>query len=196
MAQLKTTVISGDIAGSSYVIDNSLEKSEWVKLSHCICNDTEISDCKGTGLPWLHVRTPLGTDNADGVGWNPYIIEVVGYHTYSAECFHDFKAVVNTNGYSQTRDPVNGNAFYGSQVRVNNTGTGPLQSASSPYIYESNETYGGTNRLCFAVRKVSCCCTGILWVRFWKNGQMSRTYTWGTFHADYDTDGVSPIKYW
>jgi hypothetical protein len=180
MANLVSTSVVGNITGNSFILDNSTDMSEWYKLSHCICPESGPSDCLGTGLAYLHVRTPLPTKSADGMGWNPYILEVVGYHTYSAECFHDFKAIVNTNN--------DNNTFYGSQVRINRSGAGGLMTpASNPYVYESATTYGGKNRLCFAVRKVSCCCTGYLWVRWWTNAGKRTDYSWATFHSDSQT---------
>ena len=180
MASLQSSTISGNLTGANYILDNSTDMSEWYILSHCICDGSQISDCLGTGHPWLHVRTPLPTKIADGMGWNPYIIEVVGYHTYSAECFHDFKAIVNTNGYDDT--------FYGSAVRINRSGAGgAMTPASSPYVYESSTTYGGKKRLCFAVRKISCCCTGYLWVRWWTNAGKRTDYSWATFHSNSGT---------
>ena len=180
MASLQSSTIAGNLTGANYILDNSTDMSEWYILSHCICDGSQISDCLGTGHPWLHVRTPLPTKIADGMGWNPYIIEVVGYHTYSAECFHDFKAIVNTNGYDDS--------FYGSAVRINRSGAGgAMTPASSPYVYESSTTYGGKKRLCFAVRKYTCCCTGYLWVRWWTNAGKRTDYSWATFHSNSGT---------
>ena len=180
MANLQATTVAGNVTGTSYILDNSTDISEWYKLSHCICPGSGPSDCLGTGLAYLHVRTPLPTTIAEGMGWNPYMLEVVGYHTYSAECFHDFRAIVNTNGYDDT--------WYGNQVRINRSGAGGLMTpASSPYVYRSASTYGGKTRLCFAVRKYSCCCTGYLWVRWWTNAGKRADYSWATFHSDSQT---------
>ena len=180
MATLSSSTVAGNVSGASYILDSSTDMSEWYKLSHCICDGSAYSDCLGTGYSYLHVRTPLPTKIADGMGWNPYIIEVVGYHTYSAECFHDFKAIVNTNGYDDT--------FYGTQVRINRSGAGGLMTpASSPYVYESASTYGGKKRLCFAVRKIACCCTGYIWVRWWTNAGKRTDYSWATFHSNSQT---------
>lgn len=177
MASLQSTTLSGNLTGASYILDQNTDMSEWYKISHCICPGDPApapSDCRGTGLAYLHVRTPIPTKIADGMGWNPYILEVVGYHTYSGECFHDFKAVVNTNGYND--------GFYGSYVRVDKS-----LSTSNPWVYESASTYGGKNRLCFAVRKVSCCCTGYIWIRWWTNAGKRTDYSWATWHSDSGT---------
>lgn len=174
MANLVSSTFSGNLTGASFVLDGQSDMSEWYKLSHCICDGSANSDCLGTGYAYLHVRTPIPTKIADGMGWNPYILEVTGYHTYSGEYFHNFKAVVNTNGYNDD--------FYGSNVVINRG-----NAASSPYVYESASTYGGKKRLCFAVGKVSCCCTGYLWVRWWTNAGKRTDYSWGTFHANSNT---------
>jgi hypothetical protein len=100
------------------------------------------------------------------------MLEVVGYHSYSGERWHDFKAIVNTTGDGN-------NTWYGSQIRVN-TGN----AASNPYVYRSTSTYGGYRRMCFAIGKISCCCTGNLWVRVWTNSGFRSQYAWATETAD------------
>jgi len=79
-------------------------------------------------------------------------------------------------------------SFYGSAVRINRSGAGgAMTPASSPYVYESSTTYGGKKRLCFAVRKYTCCCTGYLWVRWWTNAGKRTDYSWATFHSNSGT---------
>jgi hypothetical protein len=177
MATLQTTTINGDLTGSTAILDQQSDMSEWYRLNHCICPADPApapSDCRGTGLAFLHVRTPIPAENNRGLGWNPYMIEVVGYHTYSGERFHDFAAIVNNNGYN--------NDFYGSQIKINRG-----NAASSPFVYRSASTYGGSRRLCFAVGKVSCCCTGYLWVRWNLLAGFRTDHPWGTFHASSNT---------
>lgn len=174
MATFNTdTTINGDFSSSTAILDGQSDMTEWYNLNHCVCPAPDgTSDCLGTGRAYLHVRTPIPADNtAGGIGWGPYILEVLGYHTYSGERFHDFKAVVNTSG--------DNNSFYGSQIRVN-TGN----AASEPYVYRSTNTYGGFRRMCFAVGKVSCCCTGNLWVRIWTNSGYRENFAWATTTGD------------
>jgi hypothetical protein len=175
MASLLDTTINGGISGMSAIYDTSADATEWYKLSHCINQASGPSDNRGTGLPYLHVRTPWSTEASDGFGWNPWMIQVVGYHTYSGERFHDFKAVVNTTGDGN-------NSFYGSRIVVN-TGN----AASSPYVYRSANTYGGSRRLCFAIGKISCCCTGYLWVKAWKNAGRRADHPWATWFSNDNT---------
>lgn len=179
MANLRQTT-AGKTTVTGAVLPSQINSSEWIKLSHCVCPAPDgTSDCIGNGRPYLHVRTPIPADNAAGnIGWIPWLLEVTGYHTYSGERFHDFKAVVNNNGYDDS--------FYGSQVRVNR-GNGNSQ----PYVYRSSSTYGGYRRLCFAVGKISCCCTGYLWVRAWYQLTHRISYPWATTTADTN----SQVKY-
>ena len=94
------------------------------------------------------------------------------------ERFHDFKAIVNT-AYDSGAGGIG--SFYGSYVRVN---TG---SNSNPNVYRSASSYGGSRRMCFAIGKVSCCCTGNLWVRIWTNSGFRASYAWATETADTNT---------
>ena len=172
MASLVDTTVNGDlnINGNTYRTGGS-NITPWQQLSHCVCPSSDgTSDCIGNGRAYLHVRTPLPADNVV-MGWNPIILEVVGYHTYSGENVHDFKALLNTNGYD--------NSWYGSQIKTNSSLTG-----SNPYVYRSTNTYGGYTRVCFAVNKISCCCTGNLWVRWWNNTSYFTDYPWATETAD------------
>ena len=174
----QNTTINGNMLGSTAILDQQSDKTEWYQMNHCICPGDPApapSDCRGTGLAYLHVRTPIPADASAGMGWNPYMLEVVGYHTYSGEKFHDFKAVVNTTGDGN-------NTFYGSYIRVNRGNAG-----SSPYVYRSANTYGGVRRMCFAVGKVSCCCTGNLWIKIWTNAGYRADYAWGSWHSNSNT---------
>jgi hypothetical protein len=170
MATLTNLTVNGNLTGADYVRDINSDISEWQKISHCICDGSAYSDCLGTGYPYLHVRTPWSAEDFGGMGWNPYMFEVVGYHTYSGEYWHDFRAIVNTTGDGN-------NSFYGSQVRVNRG-----NANSSPVVYRSTNTYGGHRRLCFSVGKMSCCCTGYFWARAWTNAGGRTSYPWATFH--------------
>ena len=173
MAILQSTTVSGTVKGQSFLLDGQSDVSEWYQLNHCVCPASDgTSDCIGNGRAYLHVRTPIPADAAAGMGWNPYMLEVVGYHSYSGERFHDFKAIVNTTGDGN-------NTFGGSYIRVNSG-----NAASNPYVYRSNNTYGGYRRMCFAVGKISCCCTGRLWVRWWTNSGYRTNYAWATDTAD------------
>lgn len=177
MSTLQATTINGSINTTDVMLDGQNDFTEWYKLSHCICPSDPApapSDCRGTGLAFLHVRTPLPIEVAAGLGWNPYQLEVVGYHTYSAEKWHDFTAVVNTHGDNGT--------FFGSQIKINRG-----KATSQPYVYASSSTYGGYKRLCFAVGKESCCCTGLLWVRWGTNSTFRSSYPWATFHSSSGT---------
>lgn len=179
MANLVTTTVNGNVSATT-ILDTQSDTSEWYKLGHCVCDGSAYSDCLGTGYNYLHVRTPWPINSSAGMGWNPYILEVVGYHTYSGERFHDWVAVVNTNGYTET-------GFYGSYVRINRSLT-----TSDPYVYASSNNYGGYQRMCFSMLKVSCCCTGFFWVRVRQNGAGGyRTqYPWATFHNNSQTAQV------
>lgn len=173
MATLQATSVGTLRVENGHLHDKQTNTSEWIKFNHCVCPAPDgTSDCIGNGRAYLHVRTPIPADNsAGGIGWIPYMLEVTGYHTYSGERFHDFRAIVNNNGYD--------NGFYGSQVRVDRG-----NANSNPYIYRSNSTYGGYRRLCFAVGKVSCCCTGWLWIKFWYQRNYKANYPFAKTTAD------------
>jgi hypothetical protein len=178
MANLQATTVSGAISATS-IIDTQTDSSGWYKLGHCVCDGSSISDCLGTGHPWLHVRTPWPINSSAGMGWNPYMLRVVGYHTYSGECFHDWTAIINTNGSTE-------DGFYGSNIRIDRSLTD-----SSPYVYASTNTYGGYKRMCFSMRKLTCCCTGFFWVNVMQNGVSYRDqHPWATFHDASQTTQV------
>lgn len=164
MANLVTSTINGDLAAPTHILDGQSDMSEWYKLYHC-ADAPDASPAYSAG--YLHVRTPIPTKIADGMGWNPYILEVTGYHSYGGEYFHNFKAIVNTHG--------DNDVFYGSQVRIDRGSSG-----SQPYVYESSSTYGGKKRLCFSVGKMGCCCVGFLWVRWWTNAGKRTDFAWAT----------------
>jgi len=173
MAQLQTTQVNGllRVNGGMHRSGNS-DITEWHRFYHCVCPDTTTgpSDCRGTGLPFLHVRTPIPAD-VDGIGWNPIILEVKGFHSYSGEYTHDWKALLNINGYN--------NAWFGSQI-MNNNGAGSA-GGSEPYVYRSTNTYGGRQRVCFSMRKISCCCVGWYWVRWYNRSDHRNSFPWGQF---------------
>jgi hypothetical protein len=170
------TTINGNFTSSTAILDGQSDMTEWYQLSHCVCPSSDgTSDCIGNGRAFLHVRTPIPTEQAS-VGWAPYLLEVVGYHTYSGERWHDFKAIVNT-AFDNGAGGIG--SFYGSYIRVN-TGN----ANSQPYVYRSAGTYGGSRRMCFAIGKVSCCCTGNLWVRIWQNGGFRAAHPWATETAN------------
>lgn len=166
MATLQQTTINTGLKTTSFMRDTGSDISEWYKLSNCDCHSgvDGRSDCVGNGHPWLHVRTPWPADNTSISSWNPYIIEVVGFHSYSGEKFHDWKGVVNTD---------NNNNFYGANVR-SNTGN------DSAHFYRSSNTYGGYRRLVVVVEKISCCCAGSLWIRARQNSGFRADYAWAT----------------
>lgn len=168
MAVLQSTTINTGLTTTSFAHDTGADISEWYKLNNCDCHSglDGRSDCLGNGYPWLHIRTPWPADAAAGLGWNPYMIEVVGYHTYSGEKFHDWKGIVNTTG--------DGNdTFYSPTIR-SNTGN------SSAHFYRSVNTYGGFRRLVVVVEKISCCCTGFLWIRARQNSGFRANFPWAT----------------
>ena len=171
MANLITST-STNVVTATAILNTQDDMTEWVKLSHCICDGSANTDCSGTGFNYIHVRTPLPVNSSAGMGWNPYQIEVVGYHTYSGERWHDWTAIINTNGYTEED--------FSGVVRINRGNT-----SSEPYVYKSANTYGGYKRVCFSMGKVTCCCTGYFWVRWRQNGISYRTqYAWATTHSN------------
>jgi hypothetical protein len=172
MASLQPTTVNGvlTITGNTVLTGNS-NISPWQQLSHC---PTQYSVANNR----FHVRTPIP---GSGLSWNPWILEVHGYHSYSGEVVEDFKAVVNVNGSQGSPS-----GWYGSQIFSNN-GTN-----TAPYVYLSNSTYGGEHRVCFSVNMITCCCTGNIWVR-WMNGASS----WNSFAyatASSNDSLASPVK--
>jgi hypothetical protein len=175
MASLQGTTINGllTVTGNTVLSGNS-NISPWQQLSHCPTQNNGVS---GKNLR-LHVRTPIP---GNGLNWNPFILEAVGYHTYSGEVFEDFKAVINVNGNQGS--PT---GWYGSQIFANN-GTN-----TQPFVYLSNNTYGGEHRVCFSVNMVFCCCTGNIWVRWFNRPDYWNSFAWATFSAE--DSFASPVK--
>jgi len=166
MAQLQTTQVNGllTVNGGMHRSGNS-DMTEWFRIYHCV-DATSTAICNPTySCGWIHVRTPIPAD-VDGIGWNPIILEVKGFHTYSGESTHDFKALLNINGYN--------NAFFGSQIFANNG------VSSDPYVYRSSSTYGGRQRICFSMRKIGCCCVGWFWVRWWNRSDHRTSFPFAT----------------
>lgn len=166
MASLITTTVNNKmtVANSGLIFSTNSDITDWYQLYHC----------DGGATTRLHVRTPIPADIA-GIGWNPIILEVHGHHSYAGEHVHDFKALVNVNGYN--------NDWYGSQV-VSQSGY-----ASNPYVYRSSSTYGGRQRVCFSVDKLGGCSAGWLWVRWWNGSGQWNSYAWGV-GSNYANDGV------
>jgi hypothetical protein len=168
LAQLQATSVNGTISASTGVWPAGEDFTPWYRLYHCADaeNSTECGSLRYS-CGWLHIRTPLPATAAAGLGWSPMMVEVKGFHTYSGETTHDFKAIVNSTG--------DGNdSWYGSQVRVN------IGSASTPFVYRSNGTYGGFRRTCIAVPKIGCCCVGWIWVRWGPNSGFRADFPWAT----------------
>jgi hypothetical protein len=93
------------------------------------------------------------------------MLEVIGFHTYSGEYTHYFKAIVNVDS--------------GNGVQVNkriDLGNEDVKAR----VYRSSSQYGGRNRWCFSMRKVGCCCVGWFWVRWRMNSGYFEDYPWAT----------------
>ena len=177
MASLTNLTVNGNLIVTSDFNEGQTDMTEWTKLGHCVCEGEAPtpSDCRGTGLPYLHVRTPIPADYSV-VGWIPMQLEVVGYHTYSGEKFHDFTAIMNVNGYD--------NGWYGSQIKINRG-----NAASEPFVYRSTNSYGGIRRVCFSVAKMNYCGTGFLWARWRTMSGYKGAYPWATYHT---SDSTTP----
>lgn len=152
MATLQESTITSLETANIYRAGEAM--SPWYKFYHCQ-DAPDTSYCNPTyACGWLHVRTPIPADEGAGsIGWLPNLIEIVGFHTYSGENFHDYMFVANTTGDGN-------NTWYGSQLRVDHG------NVEDPVMYRSSSTYGGYRRVCFAMRKSGCCCVGWYWVRF------------------------------
>ena len=120
----------------------------------------------------LHIRTPLPFA---AISAKSSTIEVIGYHTYSGEHVHDFKYTVDNNSGTFSAQKISDNGY-----------------ESNPYVYLSTSQYNTQQRVCFAVDKVTCCCTGFLWVRWWNNASYYADYAWATMGAN-DTQ-KTPVK--
>lgn len=187
MANLQATTVNGNFTtDSGKVFDSGSSFTPWYKLNHCDCSSDPngASDCLGTGHPYLHVRTPIPADNThSGIGWLPMLFEVVGYHTYSGERFHNHKWVVNVrgdnNGFSATQ--------LSNQNNVDNSGNSIGWTGYN--LYRSASTYNSKKRIVLVVPKVSCCCTGFLWVRWSVSAQYRNDHAWATQHFNSTTVG-------
>ena len=164
MAILQNSTITGRLQITGKLKQINSDVSNWQFLSHC-ADGTDTDPVYAGGR--LHVRTPIRADNTH-LGWNPVIMEVRGYHTYSGDTTHNFMALLNSTGDSN-------NTWYGDQIR-SDSGYNSL-----PLVYQSTNTYGGYKRVCFSVTKVGCCCTGHIWIRFWNNTSTAPyDYAWAT----------------
>lgn len=171
MANLRLTTVSGNITASTGIYPSVSDVTPWYRLYHC-ADGTDTNPAYAGG--WLHIRTPLpATNAAPGTGWNPSIIEVVGFHSYDGQWTHDFKAIVNSYGDAS-------NTWNGSQIRCNVGTDAPNEILPGPYVYRSTNTYGSYPRVCIAVNKVGCCCVGWIWVRWWNNTGYRADYAWAT----------------
>lgn len=164
MATLNNTTVSGLLTVTGGATNNLSDITDWYRLYHC----------DGTNTNRLHVRTPIPADTTL-LGWNPVILEVAGHHSYEAEKVHDFKALLNVNGYDNT--------WFGSQI-VTNSGYD-----SSPFVYRSSSTYGGKTRVCFSVNKLPYCYAGYLWVRWWNGKSYVNDFAWAVSSSN-TNDGV------
>jgi hypothetical protein len=168
MANLVTTTISGtNPQVSGMVLTNRSDITDWYKISTCP---------GGTGTH-LHVRTPVPADTSV-VGWNPIILEVIGNEGVDttgalADIHHEFKALVNVNGYN--------NDWYGSQI-MSNSGQN-----STPFVYRSSSTYGGVTRVCFSITRKSVCANGNIWVRWWNSRSAFSSFAWAVTTSDSST---------
>ena len=173
MATLQTTSVSGNITGVNHFISQNGGMTDWQKISHC-ANAQDTNECNPVySCGYIHIRTPLPADaSATSIGWIPMCMEVVGYHTYSAERFHDFKAIINTTGDGN-------NTYYTPTIR-SNRGNSVGGSIAAPVFYRSNSTYGGYRRTCLVLPKIGCCCTGYIWIRWNVNYGYRTDYAWAT----------------
>jgi len=165
MANLQATSISSSltVANSGLITGGQGNVTDWYKIFHCDGNGTTTR---------LHIRTPLSAD-VNAIGWNPVIFEVHGHHSYNGETVHDFKALVNANGYN--------NGWYGSQIKSDNGYN------SSPFVYRSTNTYGGSTRVCIAVNKQAGCQNGWIWIRWFNQASWWNNYAWGVSSSTNNT---------
>jgi hypothetical protein len=164
MASLVTTSVSGTLKVTGELLrSGNTDITSWYKLYHCESSGTYSK---------IHVRTPLPADTSS-LGWQPSILEVYGHHTYGGDKVHDFKALLNVNGYN--------NDWYGSQI-MRNDGYN-----SNPVVYRSTNTYGGKTRVCFSVNQASYCGNGWLFVRWWNNSAYYTDYAWAKTGSNSDT---------
>lgn len=169
MANLQGISTNSEITVQGYGLrQQGSDVSPWKYLYHC-ADATSTAICNPTySCGRLHVRTPIPADTS-ALGWNPIILHVVGFHTYSGERTSDWKGLINVNG--------DNNSWYGSQIFSNR---GDPNYPSNPFVYRSNSTYGGKQRVCFAINKIGCCCVGWLWVRWFNGSQWFNDFAWAT----------------
>jgi len=154
-------VINGGITATGGLHMSGNAVSPWYRLYHC----ADAPDASPAySASYLHVRTPFPIEWTLAGAFDPSILEVVGFHTYSGEYRHDFKATINVASSS------------------NNLTANVLSDTGNSYIriYASDNTYGGYKRLCFAVNKLGCCCVGWIWIRFWNKSNLWNHYAWAT----------------
>jgi len=179
MASLGNTIVDGNMEFQK-VYHSYGDYTPWQQFTNC-ANTTSTSICNPVyACTWLHIRTPLRLENNSGLGWNPGIVECVGYHTYGGDYTHDYKWVYNINGYD--------GSWYGNQLKIN-VGYN-VTGGNAPVMYRSSSYYNGYRRLCLAIKKVGCCCNGWVWVRWWKNASLWNDYPWATVGHNNETDLV------
>lgn len=154
MANLIETLANGALEVLGHTNLSSSDVTGWHKI-----------EFTGGNNKYMHVRTPLRADSTH-LGWNPCILQVTGHVGNSGQIRHDFKGLVNTNGYTQ-------DDWSGSQIPVD-VGTG-----SEPFIYQSSNTYGGNKRVCFSVRQDVPNESGFLYIRWFNNWSAINDYPWG-----------------
>lgn len=153
MANLQATVVSGTLKVSGQMLNGTnSDQTPWYRISYT-----------GSTALYIHVRLPLPADTSY-LGWNPSILEVMGFNGYSGDKCHDFKALLNVNGYN--------NDWYGSQIPMNDGYN------SSPSVYRSSSTYGGQTRVCFSVRQDQNGEPGHLFIRWWNNQGAWNSFAW------------------
>lgn len=165
MANLAQTSINGRLnldTTNGLAMSSNSDMTDWYKITHY---DGTVGGSK------VHVRTPIPADTS-AIGWNPIILEVHGFNDRNAINVHDFKALVNVNGYN--------NDWYGSQIKSN------AGYNSTPTVYRSTNSYGGKQRVCFSVDNILTIQNeGYLWVRWWNNNSVWNSYPWGvTWSSD------------
>lgn len=155
MATLTTTTITGRLTVLGQMTSGSnSDQTPWYKISY--------TDEGGT-QSFVHVRLPLPADTSY-LGWNPSILEVLGYNGYSGDKVHDFKALLNVNGYDNT--------WYGSLIPMNDG------YQSSVFVYRSTNTYGGVTRVCFSVNLAKTGEPAHLFIRWWNNMAAWNSFAW------------------
>jgi len=165
MANLQTTTITGVLTVTGNMVQGTnSDISPWYKLS--IPSGAE---------QYVHVRTPFPADASAGIGWNPTLLEIQGYHGSFSDNMYDIFAVVNVTGDGN-------NTWYGSQIMRNDGSAGV-----SPFVYRSGSTYGGYTRVCFSVAKMTQSRTGYLWVRWWNSSNFWNSFAWAIANSSSST---------